>query len=311
MPDEIVEHTLGIEWLRRPEYTRWRDGTGRGCDGAERARPAARRDRDRAARGRPARGGGPVRARRRCSPRASCSRTSRDGSSGAATLLAADVEGIDALLGRESELPSGNAELLAARDAAPGGPRRGAGARPRHAGAPRASSSTGSTGSSPRSARGCTDRAWRRSPTRSSSRKATSRRRSSRTAGRTVCPSCRRHPSGSRRSSRSSAPTTRAVLIGFMPARERGVTLEKAAVNAVMAGCLPGVLPGRGGGARGDVRRGLQRAHGPLEHGRRGARARRQRPDRGRDRDERALQLLRPRQPGERDDRPRAAARRR
>ena len=33
------------------------------------------------------------------------------------------------------------------------------------------------------------------------------------------------------------------VLIGFMPARERGVTLEKAAVNAVMAGCLPEYFP--------------------------------------------------------------------
>jgi hypothetical protein len=33
-------------------------------------------------------------------------------------LLAADVEDLDALLGRSSELPSGNAELLAARDAA-------------------------------------------------------------------------------------------------------------------------------------------------------------------------------------------------
>ena len=28
-----------------------------------------------------------------------------------------------------------------------------------------------------------------------------------------------------------------------MPARERGVTLEKAAVNAVMAGCLPEYFP--------------------------------------------------------------------
>jgi hypothetical protein len=32
--------------------------------------------------------------------------------------LATDVDSVDALLGRESELPSGNAELLAARDAA-------------------------------------------------------------------------------------------------------------------------------------------------------------------------------------------------
>lgn len=33
------------------------------------------------------------------------------------------------------------------------------------------------------------------------------------------------------------------VLIGFLPARGRGVSLEKAAVNAVMAGCLPAYFP--------------------------------------------------------------------
>ena len=46
MPDEIVEHTLGIEWLRRPRVHA--DGTparAGDVDGAERARPTARRDR--------------------------------------------------------------------------------------------------------------------------------------------------------------------------------------------------------------------------------------------------------------------------
>ena len=33
------------------------------------------------------------------------------------------------------------------------------------------------------------------------------------------------------------------VLIGFLPARGRGVTLEKAAINAVMAGCKPEYFP--------------------------------------------------------------------
>lgn len=32
-------------------------------------------------------------------------------------------------------------------------------------------------------------------------------------------------------------------LIGFLPARGRGVTVEKAAVNAVMAGCRPEYFP--------------------------------------------------------------------
>ena len=97
---------------------RWHAGTGRGCDGAERARPAARRDRGRAAGGRPARGGGLVRAlaaaRRGRAAREPLGtgrvalRRARRRRRGASTTL----------LGRESELPSGNAELLAARDAA-------------------------------------------------------------------------------------------------------------------------------------------------------------------------------------------------
>ena len=33
------------------------------------------------------------------------------------------------------------------------------------------------------------------------------------------------------------------LLIGFLPARGRGVTMEKAAINAVMAGCKPGYFP--------------------------------------------------------------------
>src|SRR5436190_805081 len=33
------------------------------------------------------------------------------------------------------------------------------------------------------------------------------------------------------------------VLIGVVPARGRGISLEKAAVNAVMAGCLPEYFP--------------------------------------------------------------------
>src|SRR3954447_17225121 len=32
-------------------------------------------------------------------------------------------------------------------------------------------------------------------------------------------------------------------LIGYLPARGRGVTLEKAAINAVMAGCRPEFFP--------------------------------------------------------------------
>src|SRR5579884_1510376 len=33
------------------------------------------------------------------------------------------------------------------------------------------------------------------------------------------------------------------LLIGYLPVRGRGVTLEKAAINAVMAGCLPAYFP--------------------------------------------------------------------
>src|SRR4051794_5628516 len=33
------------------------------------------------------------------------------------------------------------------------------------------------------------------------------------------------------------------VLIGYLPARSRGVSLEQAAVNAVMAGCRPEYFP--------------------------------------------------------------------
>ena len=33
------------------------------------------------------------------------------------------------------------------------------------------------------------------------------------------------------------------LLIGFLPARGRGVTMEKAAINAVMAGCRPEYFP--------------------------------------------------------------------
>src|SRR5262245_2793790 len=33
------------------------------------------------------------------------------------------------------------------------------------------------------------------------------------------------------------------LLIGYVPARGRGVTLEKAAINAVMAGCKPEYFP--------------------------------------------------------------------
>src|SRR3954447_9320619 len=34
-----------------------------------------------------------------------------------------------------------------------------------------------------------------------------------------------------------------ATMIGYLPARSRGVTLEKAAINAVMAGCRPEYFP--------------------------------------------------------------------
>src|SRR5687768_7079585 len=33
------------------------------------------------------------------------------------------------------------------------------------------------------------------------------------------------------------------LLIGFLPARGRGVSMEKAAINAVMAGCRPEYFP--------------------------------------------------------------------
>src|SRR3954454_17375460 len=38
----------------------------------------------------------------------------------------------------------------------------------------------------------------------------------------------------------ASEPDT---LVGYLPARGRGVTLEKAAINAVMAGCRPEYFP--------------------------------------------------------------------
>src|SRR3954463_8248931 len=33
------------------------------------------------------------------------------------------------------------------------------------------------------------------------------------------------------------------VLIGYVPARSRGVSMEQAAINAVMAGCRPAYFP--------------------------------------------------------------------
>ena len=99
-------------------------------------------------------------------------------------------------------------------------------------------------------------------------------------------------------------------LIGYLAARGRGVTIEQAAINAVMAGCRPDYFP--------VVVAALEAMFDPAfnlhtvldEHRRRGAVRDRERPDRGRDRHERAPQRARPGQPRERDDRPRAAARR-
>ena len=64
------------------------------------------------------------------------------------------------------------------------------------------------------------------------------------------------------------------VLIGFLPARERGVTLEKAAINAVMAGCLPEYFPVVVAALEAMFDAAFNAAHGAHEHRRRRARAR-------------------------------------
>ena len=67
----------------------------------------------------------------------------------------------------------------------------------------------------------------------------------------------------------------------YEPVRDRAVTAEKAAINAVMAGCLPEYFPGRGrGGASGHRRPGVQAARPGHEHRRLGADGDRQWPGR-------------------------------
>ena len=99
-------------------------------------------------------------------------------------------------------------------------------------------------------------------------------------------------------------------VIGGIPRRNRWVTVEQAAINAVMAGCRPGLLPDRGGRPRRGARSRVQRPCRVHQHRRRGDLRGRQRPAGRRGRHERVPQRARLRQPGERDDRPRRAARR-
>ena len=53
-----------------------------------------------------------------------------------------------------------------------------------------------------------------------------------------------------------------AEVIGIVPPRQGVATIESLAANAVMAGCKPAVLPGRGRGGRGDARRAAQHQRG-------------------------------------------------
>jgi hypothetical protein len=94
-------------------------------------------------------------------------------------------------------------------------------------------------------------------------------------------------------------------VLGAMPPVWRQATLEKLAVNAVMAGCEPAAFPdhrGRGRGHAGSDLQPLWRAgHDPPG----GAAARRQRSVRPPDRPAFRQRLLRTRLPGQRHDRAR------
>ena len=59
-------------------------------------------------------------------------------------------------------------------------------------------------------------------------------------------------------------------VVGELPERRRVITVEKAAANSVMAGCLPGVFSGRPGRHRGHAGSGVQPGGAVLQHGRRG-----------------------------------------
>ena len=134
-------------------------------------------------------------------------------------------------------------------------------------------------------------------------------RRCSTAAGPTACPSCRRPR---RASLRMLEGTTRAPdeIVAVVPPDLVECTVEKVAINAVMAGCRPEYLPG---GARRASRPRAPTSStstacsattmpvGPVRH--------RQRADRARHRHELRRQRARPGQPRQRHDRPRAAAR--
>ena len=95
--------------------------------------------------------------------------------------------------------------------------------------------------------------------------------------------------------------STSTILIGFLPARGRGVTLEKAAINAVMAGCRPEYFPVVVAALEAMFDAGVQpRTRCSTSTGGAALCVDRQRADRAGDRDERAPQRARPGQPRER-----------
>ena len=113
----------------------------------------------------------------------------------------------------------------------------------------------------------------------------------------------RAHPRARGRDARRAA-TARASL-GLMPPLWREATLEKLAVNAVMAGCEPAAFPIVVAAVRGDARSGVQPLRRAGHHASGGAAARRQRSLRPPHRAARRQRLLRARVPRQRHDRAR------
>ena len=144
---------------------------------------------------------------------------------------------------------------------------------------------------------------------RAPSRSARSRTRSSRSstaASPTACRSCRRRPSVSSRCSSTGRDPQEVVAV--LPPYDGEATVEKVAINAVMAGCpgeaLPVVLAAVEAACRAEFAlHGLLATTIPAGPDGRGQRA-----VRGADRDELARQRARPGQPRQPHDRPRAPA---
>ena len=145
-------------------------------------------------------------------------------------------------------------------------------------------------------------------PHRARLRPRTRSRRCTHAGGATGCPSC--HPrSNASRACWPRRPRDPQDLVAVVPPDLVDCTVEKVAINAVMAGCRPEYLPVV-------LDRGRGRVHRRVQHPRRarddvvlGPARDRQRADHARDRDEQRRERARSGQPGERDHRPRAAAR--